>query len=89
MPVCTSQHKPAHTPVSCCVPAASGDRAGQEMVANMAHGVALLSRSGREVLLGQLRGTITIYDTDTQQVMDVIKVGTGQGVHRHVPAALV
>lgn len=44
-------------------------------MANHVAGVALLSKSGREVLLGQLRGTITLYDTASQQVLDVVKVG--------------
>jgi hypothetical protein len=44
------------------------------MVSNQVAGVALLSKSGREVLLGQLRGTITLYDTASQQVLDVVKV---------------
>jgi hypothetical protein len=55
--------------------AASADKPGQqELVSNQVAGVALLSKSGREVLLGQLRGTITVYDTASQQVLDVVKV---------------
>uniref|UniRef100_A0A383WGW9 Uncharacterized protein n=1 Tax=Tetradesmus obliquus TaxID=3088 RepID=A0A383WGW9_TETOB len=54
---------------------ASAEKPGQqEMVANHVAGVALLSKSGREVLLGQLRGTITLYDTASQQVLDVVKL---------------
>jgi hypothetical protein len=54
------------------------------MVSNQVAGVALLSKSGREVLLGQLRGTITLYDTASQQVLDVVKVR--QCWHVHVVA---
>lgn len=49
----------------------------QQYVSCEAHtGVALLSKTGREVYLGQHvnKGIITIYDTDTKQVLDVVKV---------------
>ncbi|KAF8067281.1 hypothetical protein HT031_002328 [Scenedesmus sp. PABB004] len=39
-----------------------------------ATGVAHLTRSGGEVLLGQLRGVITVYDAATAQVLEVVKL---------------
>eukprot|EP00775_Hariotina_reticulata_P013963 gene13963-14077_t len=53
----------------------AGSEKGQlEVLVNSAPGVAVLSSSGQEVLLGQLRGIITIYDTASQKILDVVKL---------------
>lgn len=56
---------------------AAVDNKGQldVIINSTATGFALLSKSGEEVFLGQLRGAITAYDKQTQQVLDVFRVG--------------
>eukprot|EP00878_Enallax_costatus_P008310 GHUV01008688.1.p1 GENE.GHUV01008688.1~~GHUV01008688.1.p1 ORF type:complete len:460 (+),score=137.30 GHUV01008688.1:145-1524(+) len=46
-----------------------------------AAGFAQLSKSGKEVYLGQLRGVITVYDTDTQKVLEVCRLPVPVRVH--------
>ncbi|KAF6264667.1 WD40-repeat-containing domain protein [Scenedesmus sp. NREL 46B-D3] len=74
-PVIIDLDKKEATPLASIDFKASAEKPGQqEMVSNHVAGMALLSKSGREVLLGQLRGTITLYDTASQQVLDVVKL---------------
>lgn len=44
------------------------------IINSTAAGFALLSKSCKEVYLGQLRGIITVYDTETHKVLEVFKV---------------
>jgi hypothetical protein len=41
------------------------------------NGCALFSRGGDMVLMGQHKGLITIFDTDTRKILDVFKVRSG------------
>lgn len=44
------------------------------IINSTATGFAQLSKSGKELYLGQLRGVITVFDTDSQKVLDVYRV---------------
>lgn len=55
-------------------PAADSQGQLDVIINSTATGFALLSKSGKEVYLGQLRGAITVYDTDSQQVLEVFRV---------------